>query len=63
VRDPLPRLTKICLALPETVREDHGAHAGFLVRKKTFAWYLHNHHGDGIVSVSCKVLPATTTLW
>jgi predicted DNA-binding protein (MmcQ/YjbR family) len=57
VRDPLPRLTKICLALPEAVREDHGRHAGFLVRKKTFAWFLNDHHGDRIVSVSCKVLP------
>ena len=56
MRDPLPRLTKICLGLPEAVREDHGAHAGFVVRKKTFAWYLHDHHGDGIVSVACKAL-------
>ena len=46
MRDPLPRLTKICLALPETMRENHGQHAGFLVRKKTFAWYLNDHHGD-----------------
>lgn len=33
-----------------------GQHAGFLVRKKTFAYYLDNHHGDGIVGVWCKVL-------
>ena len=32
-----------------------GQHASFLVRKKTFAYYLDNHHGDGIVAVSCKV--------
>ena len=24
---------------------------------KTFAYYLNNHHGDGIVAVACKVLP------
>ncbi|PWU02929.1 MAG: phosphoribosylglycinamide formyltransferase [Terriglobia bacterium] len=53
----LARLTKICLALPETTREMHGSHASFLVRKKTFAYFLNNHHGDGIVSVTCKVLP------
>jgi len=28
-----------------------------MVGKKTFAWFLDDHHGDGIVSVSCKVLP------
>ncbi|MBW8877182.1 MAG: MmcQ/YjbR family DNA-binding protein [Acidobacteria bacterium] len=53
--DPrLARLTAICLALPEVTRQDHGQHASFLVRKKTFAYYLDNHHGDGIVAVCCK---------
>jgi len=53
----LVRLTKICLALPEAARECHGAHAGFLVRKRTFAYFLNDHHGDGIVAVTCKTLP------
>lgn len=52
----LARLTKICLALPEATRQVCGAHAGFLVKKKTFAWFLYDHHGDGIVGISCKVL-------
>jgi predicted DNA-binding protein (MmcQ/YjbR family) len=52
----LTRLTKICLALPEATRECQGSHAGFHVRKKTFAYFLNDHHGDGIVAVSCKVL-------
>jgi hypothetical protein len=56
--DPrLVRFTKICLALPETTRDYNGQHAGFLVRKKTFAYYLDDHHGDGIVSITCKVAP------
>jgi predicted DNA-binding protein (MmcQ/YjbR family) len=55
--DRLVRLSEICLTLPATVREDKGDHAGFLVAKKVFAYYLNNHHGDGIVSVCCKVLP------
>jgi hypothetical protein len=56
--DPrLARLTKIALALPEATREYHGSHAQFLVRKKTFAYFLNDHHGDGIVAVTCKVLP------
>jgi predicted DNA-binding protein (MmcQ/YjbR family) len=53
----LTRLTKVALALPETFREIHGSHAQFLVRKKTFAYFLNDHHGDGIVAVACKVLP------
>lgn len=56
--DPrLTRLTGIALSLSETSRKVHGSHAQFLVRKKTFAYFLDNHHGDGIVAVSCKVLP------
>jgi hypothetical protein len=56
--DPrLARLSKICLVLPEAVREIHGRHATFLVKKKVFAYFLNDHHGDGIIAVSCKVLP------
>lgn len=54
--DPrLDRLSKICESLPEVVREVHGSHAQFTVRKKTFAYFLDDHHGDGIVAVTCKV--------
>ena len=56
--DPrLTRLTEIALAFPEATRQIYGSHAQFLVRKKTFAYFLDNHHGDGIVGVTCKVLP------
>lgn len=56
--DPrLVRLSEICLAWPEVERECKGDHAAFRVRKKTFAYFLNNHHGDGIVAVTCKVLP------
>src|SRR5580693_5173436 len=56
--DPrLTRLTEIALALPETSRQIYGSHAQFLVRKKTFAYFLDDHHGDGIVGVTCKVIP------
>jgi hypothetical protein len=58
----LARVTKICLALPETSRDRHGSHAGFLVRKKIFAYYLDNHHGDGMVAIACKVLPGDNTV-
>jgi predicted DNA-binding protein (MmcQ/YjbR family) len=54
--DPrLARLTKLCLALPDARREILRDHARFTVRNRTFAYFLNNHHGDGIVSVTCKV--------
>jgi predicted DNA-binding protein (MmcQ/YjbR family) len=59
--DTLTRLSKICLELPEALREDKGDHAAFLVRKRTFGYFLNNHHGDGIVSIACKVLPGENT--
>jgi hypothetical protein len=56
------RLAKICLALPEATRCDSGSHASFLVQKRVFAYFLNNHHGDGIVSIACKALPGDNVL-
>ena len=53
----LVRVSQICLALPETSREVHGKHASFLVKKKIFAYFLNDHHGDGIVAITGKALP------
>jgi hypothetical protein len=53
----LVRFTKICLGFPRAEREILGSHAGFKVKKKTFAYFLNDHHGDGIVGVLCNVLP------
>ena len=50
----LDKVSEVCLALPETTREIRGDHADFRVRKKVFAYFLKNHHGDGIVSVCVK---------
>jgi predicted DNA-binding protein (MmcQ/YjbR family) len=55
------RVTEICLALPEATRQVHGSHASFSVRDKKFAYFLDNHHGDGIVALTCKVLPGDNT--
>lgn len=52
----LTRVSAIALALPEAARMDCGSHAQFTVKKKTFAYFLNDHHGDGIVSIACKVL-------
>ena len=53
----LARVSKICLALPGATREDCGSHASFTARGKKFAYFLNNHHGDGIVAVTARVLP------
>jgi hypothetical protein len=53
--DPrLVRLTEICRALPECEREYTGQHAIFRVRSRTFAYFLDDHHGDGVVALSGK---------
>jgi hypothetical protein len=53
----LVRLSTICARLPETTRSRVLRHASFHVRKKPFAYYLDDHHGDGIVGVSVNVEP------
>lgn len=50
----LARVSEVCLAMPDATREVRGDHADFRVRKKVFAYFLNNHHGDGIVSVCVK---------
>ncbi len=56
-QDRLRKLTEICLALPEACAKQKHAHVAFLVGKRTFAYYLNDHHGDKLISVCCKVLP------
>ena len=46
----LVRVTRIGLALPGAKRELRKDHARFVVRTRTFAYFL----GDGIVSIACK---------
>jgi hypothetical protein len=50
----LRKLSAICMKLPEAERKLSGDHADFRVRGKVFAYFLNNHHGDGIVAVCCK---------
>lgn len=44
----------MCQALPETTVEHESQQAAFRVGKKVFAYFLDNHHGDGIISVCIK---------
>lgn len=49
------RLVKICEALPEAVVDAAGeSHLAFRIRKRIFAYYLFDHHGDGIIAFTCK---------
>ncbi|HUK31727.1 MAG TPA: MmcQ/YjbR family DNA-binding protein [Candidatus Acidoferrum sp.] len=57
--DPrLTQVTKLALTFPESTRRVQGDYAEFLVHKKPFAYFLANHHGDGIVAIACKVMPS-----
>ncbi len=50
----LIRLRSACLALPETDEVvSHGVPA-FRVAGKMFAYFRHNHHGDGVTCVCLK---------
>ena len=49
----LSRLLKLVSNLPE-VEISGDQHRGFRIRRKNFAYYLNDHHGDGIVSLCCK---------
>lgn len=54
--DPrLVALSTICLGLPEAERKVTGQHADFRVRGRVFAYFLFNHHGDGIVAVCTRL--------
>ena len=50
----LAAVSRACLALPEATCERKGQHASFMVERRTFAYFLDDHHGDGIVSIACK---------
>jgi len=49
------QLIEICETLPEITYEPTGdGHFVFRIRKKNFAYYLFDHHGDGVISFCCK---------
>ena len=49
------RLVEMCRRLPEVEYETVGdGHISFRIRKKIFAYYLYDHHGDGLIAFCCK---------
>jgi len=55
------RVRKVCLALLEATEERADRHAAYLVRKKKFAYYLDDHHGDGRLAVTARAAPGENT--
>ncbi|HVZ38846.1 MAG TPA: MmcQ/YjbR family DNA-binding protein [Candidatus Kapabacteria bacterium] len=49
------RLLAICEQLPEVEVQPVGEeHLQFQVRKKTFLYYMFDHHGNGRIAAACK---------
>ena len=57
----LTGVTEIALSLPEVERESYGDHFTFSVRGKKLAYFLNNHHGDGVIGVCVKAGPGENT--
>lgn len=52
------RLVALCRTLPESEAERAGVqHLAFKVRKRIFAYYVYDHHGDGRIALLCKAPP------
>ncbi len=51
----IARLRAIAFALPRAAeKRSHGMPCFYIDKGKTFAWYTHNHHGDGTSAVLVK---------
>jgi hypothetical protein len=56
--DPVQKVRRLCLALPEvTERLSHGAPTWFVRGKKTVATVWDNHHNDGRLGLICAAPP------
>ena len=61
---PLPKLRRLCLALPEAHEVEAWGEPTFRVRNKLFAMFAdaNNHHGGGRPAVWCKAAPGNQEL-
>jgi hypothetical protein len=58
VTDPLDRLRRLCLALPEAVERDSHGSPGFFIRgKKQFVSVDDHHHGGEHLGFWCAAAP------
>ncbi len=54
------KLRVMCTALPEVEERlggEHDRHIAFTVRRRTFAYFTDDHHGDGMLALLCKAPP------
>jgi hypothetical protein len=51
----LARLRAIAMAMPRAAEKiSHGQPVFFIEKGKTFAWFLHDHHGSGVTGIAVK---------
>lgn len=51
----LARLRAICMAEQRAAEKvSHGAPVFFIEKGRTFAWFMHDHHGSGITAVAVR---------
>ncbi len=56
--NPVARVRKLCMALPEATEKEAWGRPTFRVRgKKMFAMYMNDHHGDGRVALWLNAPP------
>lgn len=62
--NPLSRIRKLALSLPEAHEVEAWGEPTFRVKNKIFAMYAHasNHHGGGRNAVWCKAKPVNQSL-
>lgn len=61
--EPMRRVGRMSLALPETsVKPSQGAFA-YQVRGKTFGMVMHDHHGNGRTELWVKAVPGAQAEW
>jgi hypothetical protein len=52
--DPLPRLRKLILALPDVYEKEAWGEPTFRAPGGMFVMYTNNHHNDGRIAIWCK---------
>lgn len=52
----LARLRALAMALPDAAEKvSHGAPVFYIEKGRTYAWFIHDHHGAGITAVAVKL--------
>ncbi|HEX2189916.1 MAG TPA: MmcQ/YjbR family DNA-binding protein [Longimicrobiaceae bacterium] len=52
--DQIARVRRICLALPEAWEQEAWGEPTFRVKKRLFAMFANDHHGDGRIALWCN---------